>query len=78
MYIRLHWVYKFNFSADINECIVDKPCHERANCNNTVGAYFCTCLPGWIGNGVNCDGEYNQCFCTTLQHGSGSIAQRSD
>ena len=54
---KVHKVDKLYFFADINECIVDRPCHERAFCSNTVGSYFCTCLPGWLGNGVDCVGE---------------------
>ena len=32
-------------------------CHVDANCTNTQGAFFCTCLMGYTGDGVACAGK---------------------
>lgn len=37
---------------DVDECDVAEPCHALARCDNTPGAYACTCLPGFTGDGV--------------------------
>ena len=51
----MHSIYYF---ADINECEAGKHhCDFNAFCNNTEGSYFCTCKPGYNGNGVNCTGK---------------------
>ena len=52
---------------DINECFPDlisdehsdmvPNCHVDANCTNTKGSFFCTCLDGYSGNGVSCVGR---------------------
>ncbi|XP_022668562.1 uncharacterized protein LOC111253451 isoform X4 [Varroa destructor] len=36
---------------DINECIVDHPCHKSAICHNTLGSFLCKCPEGFIGDG---------------------------
>ena len=51
----MHSIY---YLADINECETGKHhCDSNAFCNNTKGSYNCTCIPGYIGNGVNCTGK---------------------
>ena len=53
----------FSFS-DINECSVGTHvCHKNANCSNTRGSFFCTCLTGYAGDGVQCVGR--SCFYHT-------------
>ena len=44
---------------DIIECDLGTDmCNENATCQNTIGSYDCTCNAGFIGNGVECIGEY--------------------
>jgi hypothetical protein len=41
---------------DINECTTFKAnCDPHAQCANTIGSYTCTCLPGYVGNGLQCN-----------------------
>ena len=45
------------FAEDIDECEVGiHNCNKNAQCINTVGSFFCSCLPGYTGDGVNCTG----------------------
>ena len=54
------------FSLDVDECFPDDisdeyrhlahDCHDDANCTNTKGSFYCTCLNGYSGNGVTCVG----------------------
>ena len=54
-------------SSDVNECHpseiseeyknLSHNCHVDANCTNTKGSFFCTCLNGYSGDGVMCVGE---------------------
>lgn len=37
-------------SPELNDC------HEKANCTNTPDSYSCTCLDGYAGDGVHCEG----------------------
>ena len=43
-------------------------CDVNAKCNNTIGSFTCTCLPGYSGDGVQCSGESyyfaENCFYT--------------
>ena len=39
-------------ASDLNEC------HEKAKCTNTLGSYNCTCLDGYFGDGVLCQGVF--------------------
>ena len=44
--------------TDIDECDLDiDNCHDNALCRNTVGSFECECLPGFTGDGVNCEGK---------------------
>ena len=49
-----HFYY---LSSDVDECQKKKHnCHVDAQCSNTFGAFNCTCLQGYSGDGVNCLG----------------------
>ena len=60
-----------NWSSDIDECspgsISDAyshlahNCHIDANCSNTKGSFYCTCLTGYSGDGVICEGTCMYC-----------------
>ena len=44
---------------EINECKTTMNiCHADANCTNTKGSFYCTCLNGYSGNGGECVGMY--------------------
>ena len=57
----------FLILLDIDECfpnLISKEhsdlahnCHVDANCSNTKGSFYCTCLNGYSGNGVSCVGR---------------------
>ena len=48
--------FDINFS-DINECNDGSDnCHHNATCNNNDGSFYCTCNPGYTGNGTFCEG----------------------
>ena len=45
--------------SDINECTERlSNCITDAVCNNTKGAYNCSCKPGYSGDGQTCEGEF--------------------
>ena len=46
--------------TDINECVVDEPCHDNATCTNNDGSYSCACNNGYLGDGFNCT-DINEC-----------------
>lgn len=40
---------------NINECVENSDnCSPNANCNDTVGSFYCYCQDGYVGNGVTC------------------------
>ena len=58
----LLFMVMFWFSwADINECVVARPCGiGMRDCVNTIGAYSCSCRTGYQFNGVSCV-DINEC-----------------
>ena len=44
--------------SDIDECADSSMnnCSENANCTDTIGSYECSCVEGYSGNGLACDG----------------------
>lgn len=50
--------------SDINECeIGTNNCHADAQCIDTVGSFYCSCLPGFRGDGVmTCAGTEEYLF----------------
>ena len=46
------------FFLDIDECSASPSvCDINANCSNTRGSYYCTCKPGFTGDGKYCQGR---------------------
>ena len=43
-------------TPDENECKY-RPCDVFAHCTNTLGSFSCTCFPGYVGDGLKCEGE---------------------
>lgn len=56
--------------SDIDECARgNSNCDtEHARCTNSHGSYHCTCLSGYSGDGVNCNGKFITCrrYCSWL------------
>ena len=51
-------LFKVTFS-DVSNCVRETHnCHEDAVCTNVNGSYYCTCPPGFTGNGTFCKGKY--------------------
>ncbi|XP_043552698.1 fibrillin-2 [Chiloscyllium plagiosum] len=47
---------------DAEECTLGYSiCHEKATCNNTIGAYYCKCRAGFEGNGTMCN-DIDECI----------------
>ena len=55
----VHCIILWVMSTDFDECADTEnyPCHSDANCSNTFGSFWCTCLPGYSGNGMTCTGS---------------------
>ena len=45
--------------TDIDECLVQSPCHPNATCTNTLGSVVCACKTGYAGDGMTCNGGCN-------------------
>ena len=44
--------------TDINECTnATDNCSAVATCMDTDGSYICTCITGYSGDGVTCEGK---------------------
>ena len=50
------WGGKFCEEPDLNECKY-RPCSLFAHCTNTLGSFYCTCRPGYTGDGAECRPE---------------------
>merc|ERR1712168_1028706 len=44
---------------DVNECIVDNPCENKATCINQIGSFRCECSEGFTGK--TCATDINEC-----------------
>ncbi|XP_078382666.1 uncharacterized protein LOC144665310 isoform X2 [Oculina patagonica] len=46
-------------SEDLDECSASKPvCHVKAQCQNNIGSYNCSCNDGYVGDGLtSCEPE---------------------
>ena len=45
-------------NTDIDECTAGfSDCDVDAVCTNTEGSYYCSCKPGFTGDGKDCTGE---------------------
>ena len=50
--------YISKIDMDVDECMMGLDnCDENARCDNTDGGFTCTCLDGFVGDGVMCTGE---------------------
>lgn len=49
-------IWSFQF-VDENECKY-RPCDVFAHCTNTLGSFTCTCFPGYLGDGLHCEGKF--------------------
>ena len=63
--------------TDEDECQNGTPnCDVNAKCNNTIGSFTCVCLPGYLGDGLQCSGEEAFLFqfsSTLLVHVTASV-----
>ena len=53
-------------AEDIDECLEDNPCHNRANCTNSPGNYTCDCSLGYEGR----DCQIADCSVGQCQNGA--------
>lgn len=43
--------------SDIDECMEDLDnCNRSATCTDNDGSFTCMCNPGYMGDGVDCEG----------------------
>ena len=54
----LFYIPVYCLSSDINECTnATHNCDDNATCTNLDGSFNCTCDPGYMGNGIYCEGN---------------------
>ena len=58
--LRVLYVVMFD-TLDIDECQNEtlNNCDDNADCFDTDGSFNCTCIEGYTGTGVDCQGVYN-------------------
>lgn len=49
-----------NLKWNFNFLTLFRPCDVFAHCTNTYGSFFCTCYPGYDGDGFTCH-DINEC-----------------
>ena len=60
-------VVVMNFVTDVNECEDSlHDCDVNAKCTNAIGAFVCTCLDGFSGDGKTCTGMTMPLFYQTF------------
>ena len=58
MCIMFSFSYIFPIDVDVDECMMGLDnCDENARCDNTDSGFTCTCLDGFVGDGVMCTGR---------------------
>ena len=69
----------FLLILDVDECQANVDnCDSNAQCNNFNGSFNCTCLQGYMGNGVQCSGRLitEACmFCVVSNSGARALAE---
>lgn len=53
---------------DIDECVINNPCDENANCIDRQGSFDCQCNDGFSGDGVNNCESMTHFFCIVILH----------
>ena len=46
--LKIMFLNLLDFFPDVDECSTSTPCHEKANCVNTQGGYYCKCKEGTV------------------------------
>jgi len=53
--------------TDVDECAVNNGgCSPLANCTNTPGSHNCTCIEGYVVDGLNCLGKTRRKLLSSL------------